>query len=71
MQRVIRLKQEDLEWAARTTPESRLSQANCAFRLFHELHQPFAKPFVRGFATLEEFFRFEREHTPLGRPLAS
>ena len=52
---------DDVEWAARLSAEARLEQANCAFRLFHDLHQPFAEPFVKGFATLEEFFRFEKE----------
>lgn len=62
MERVIRIKDEDLEWAARLTPESRLELANCAFRLYHDLHQPFAKPFTKAFDTIEEFFRFEEEN---------
>ncbi|MFN0152424.1 MAG: hypothetical protein ACKVU1_17095 [bacterium] len=45
------------------TPEARLELANCAFRLYHDLHHPFAKPFVRAFETLEEFVRFEEEES--------
>ncbi len=62
MKRVIRFKSEDLDWAARMTPEACLELANCAFRLYHDLHHPFAKPFTRGFDTLEEFFRYEDEN---------
>jgi hypothetical protein len=69
MRRVIRIKPEDLEWAAKMTPQARLELANTAFKLFHELHRPFAVPFTRSFATLEEFFRFQREHDLFGRPI--
>lgn len=61
MERVIRFKDEDLDWAARLTPESRLALANCAFRLYHELHRPFAKPFTRAFDTFDELRRFEED----------
>lgn len=57
--------QVDIEWAARLEPEARLEQANCAYQLFHDLHHPFAIPLLRGFATLDEFFRFEREQSLL------
>jgi len=63
MKRAIRFKAEDLDWAARMTPEARLELANCAFRLYHDLHRPFAKPFTRAFETLEEFLRFEEEES--------
>jgi len=63
MKRVIRIKEEDLEWAVRLAPESRLELANCAFRLYHDLHHPFAKPFTKAFDTLEEFFRFEEDES--------
>jgi hypothetical protein len=62
MERVVRFRDEDLEWASTLTPESRLAQANVAFRLCHDLHRPFAVPIARGFDTFEELRRFEEEH---------
>ncbi len=62
MERVIYVDPDELEAWARSTPQDRLRQANAAFRLFHSLHQPFAKPFVRGFDSLEAFFTYEKEH---------
>ncbi|MGQ0723461.1 MAG: hypothetical protein ACT4PE_18080 [Candidatus Eiseniibacteriota bacterium] len=61
MDRVIRIDPELLNWSLSLTPEQRLRQANAAFRLYHELHRPFARPFHRGFDTVEEFFRFQKE----------
>jgi hypothetical protein len=59
--RVIRIDPELLEWSLTLTAEQRLRQANAAFRLYHEIHRPYAKPFVRGFDTLEEFFEYEKD----------
>lgn len=53
---------DDIEWAVRLTPQARLEQANCAFQLFHDLHGPYASPFLKSFETLSEFFRFEKEN---------
>jgi hypothetical protein len=61
MNRVIRIDRELLDWSLSLTPEQRLRQADAAFRLYHELHRPFARPFHRGFDSLEEFFRFQKE----------
>ena len=62
MDRVIRIDRGQLEAWRILTPQDRLRQALAAFRLFHVLHRPFARPFARGFDTLEEYFEFEREH---------
>ncbi len=62
MDRVVHIDSELLAWASALTPEERLRQANAAFRLFHHLHRPFSKPFIQSFASVEEFFRFEKEH---------
>jgi hypothetical protein len=62
MERVIHIDPELLAWSLTLSPEQRLRQANAAFRLYHHLHRPFEKPFVRSFATVEEFFRFQKEH---------
>jgi len=62
MDRVIRFEPEELAEWQRLTPEDRLRQADAAFRLFHALHRPFEKPFVRGFDSIEEFFAFEKEN---------
>ena len=62
MDRVIRIDPELLRAAQRLTPEERLRQANAAFRLYHQLHQPFARPFAKGFDTFEELARFEKEN---------
>ena len=61
MNRVIRIDSADLDTALTLSAADRLRQANAAFRLFHELHQPYERPFLRGFAKLEEFFRFDEE----------
>ncbi len=62
MERVIRINTDDLDTWGALTAQDRLRQADAAFRLFHELHRPFAHPFARGFDTLEEYFEFEREN---------
>lgn len=62
MERVIHIDPDQLEAWSVLTPQDRLRQALAAFRLFHALHRPFARPFVRGFDTLEEYFEFEREN---------
>ena len=61
MDRVIRIDAAELaSWAA-LTQQARLLQAEAAFRLFHALHRPFSRPFVRGFDSLEDYFQFEKE----------
>ena len=62
MDRVVHIEPDDLEGWVRLSPQDRLRQANATFRLFHHLHRPFERPFVRGFDTLDEFFAFEKEH---------
>ena len=61
MDRVIRIEPRDLEEALRLTPADRIRQADAAFRLYHQLHQPFARPFFKGFDSFEELARFEQE----------
>lgn len=61
MDRVIRIKESDLEFAARLSPEERLRQANAAFRLYHALHDPFSQPILRGFSGFPDFSRFNEE----------
>lgn len=61
MDRAIQFDDDDLEAALRLSVEDRLRQANAAFRLFHELHRPYAKPFHRGFDSVEELEAFEKE----------
>ena len=61
--RIIRIEPSELEHSLRLSPEERLRQANAAFRLFHDIHRPFEKPFVRGFETCEELARFEEEES--------
>jgi hypothetical protein len=61
MERVVRIDHDQLEASLLLTPQDRLRQADAAFRLFHLLHRPFARPFVRGFDTLEEYFEFDLE----------
>jgi len=61
MERVIRINTDELDAWLVLTPQDRLRQADAAFRLFHNLHRPFARPFARGFDTLEEYFEFETE----------
>jgi hypothetical protein len=63
MDRVIRIEPEALAFSLSLSVADRLRQANAAFRLFHALHRPYERPFVRGFDTLEEFFRFEEERS--------
>lgn len=61
MERVICIERDQLEAALRLTPQDRLRQAVAGFLLFHLLHRPFARPFARGFDSLEEYFEFEKE----------
>jgi hypothetical protein len=61
MNRVIRIDADLLEWSLSLTPEQRLRQAEAAFRLYHQWHRPYARAFHRGFDSLEEFFRFQKE----------
>lgn len=62
MERVIHFDADDIKAARSTTFEQRIRQANAAFRLFHALHKPYKKPFVRGFDSYEELHAFEKEH---------
>ena len=61
MERVISISPEELRAWQWSSPQDRLRQANAAFRLFHALHRPFMKPFVRGFDSIQDFLAFERE----------
>jgi hypothetical protein len=60
-----RIDDDLLRWSASLTPQQRLRQANAAFRLFHERHRPFSKPFFRLFDSIEEFFEYEKENDRL------
>jgi|RhiMetdeSRZDD1v2_1073273.scaffolds.fasta_scaffold834275_2 hypothetical protein len=55
-----RIDPELLAWAGQLSPEDRLRQANAAFRLYHALHHPFARPLCAGFDSFEERREFER-----------
>ena len=48
MDRVIRIDERALEEALRLTPQERIRQANAAFKLYHALHHPYAKPSMMG-----------------------
>jgi hypothetical protein len=61
MRRPHRIDPELLAWSSSLSVEQRIRQADAAFRLFHALHRPFERPFVRGFDSLEEFFAFQKE----------
>ena len=61
MDRIVRIDASELEHSLRLEPLERLRQANAAFRLYHALHKPHARPFLKGFDSLEDFFRFEKE----------
>jgi len=58
--RILRIDPELLDWASRQNPEDLLRQANAAFRLYHALHHPFARPVCAGFDSFEELREFER-----------
>ncbi len=61
MNRTISIDPELLAWGSKLTPDDRVRQASVAARLHLELHRPFARPFLRGFDSLEEFFAFRLE----------
>jgi hypothetical protein len=61
MDRVVRFKVEDLDRSLRLSPEDRLRQANAAFRLYHAIHRPYAKPWLRGVDRVEDLDRIEEE----------
>ncbi len=61
VERIIRIDGRELERSLALTPEDRLRQANAAFRLYHELHRPYERPFVKGFDRLEDLAEFEKE----------
>ncbi len=69
MPRVVHYTPDLLEFARNQSVEDRVRQALCAWRVFHELHKPYAKPFRRGFDTVEEFWRWEEEQERHGRTL--
>jgi hypothetical protein len=60
MSKIVRMDPELLEWAAQMPSEELLRQANAAFRLYHALHKPFARPLCAGFDSFEELREFER-----------
>lgn len=62
MDRTITIDPELLLWASSLSPADRVRQASVAVRLHHLVHRPYARPFVRGFDSLEEFFAFQPEH---------
>jgi hypothetical protein len=61
MERIVRVDRELLDFALTLSPEDRLRQADAAFRLFEHLHRPYARPFVRGFDSVEDLWRFDEE----------
>jgi hypothetical protein len=61
MERVIKLDADDLAWGLSLSPQDRLRQANAAFRLYHAVHRPFARPEHIGFDTLEAYWRYDKE----------
>lgn len=65
MDRVVRIKPEDLEHSLGLPPQERIRQANAAYRLYLALHQPYAKPWHRGVDRLEDLDLIEKE---LSRP---
>jgi|GEM_PF-3954625 len=60
LSRTVRIDSELLALASQLTEEDRLRQGNAAFRLYHALHHPFARPLCGGFDTFEELREFER-----------
>jgi hypothetical protein len=56
----VRIEPELLAWGAELSLEDRLRQANAAFRLYHSLHHPFARPLYAGFDSFEDLREFER-----------
>ncbi len=61
MRRAIEIPEDLIEFSLTLRPEDRLRQANAAFRLFHALHNPFARPFLKPFDRIEDFLRHEEE----------
>jgi hypothetical protein len=55
--RVVPIDPDLLEFALRLTPEDRVRQAICAWRIYLELHHPYAVPRLQGFDTYEECAR--------------
>jgi hypothetical protein len=57
--RVVHVDSDLLEFSLRLTPEDRVRQAICAWRIYHDLHNPYAVPRLQGFDTYEAFARAE------------
>lgn len=69
MPRVVHYTPDLLEFARNQSVEDRVRQALCAWRVYHELHHPYEKPFLRGFDTVEAHWRSEVELEKRGRTL--
>jgi hypothetical protein len=48
MDRIVRISEQALIEALKLPVQERLRQANAAFRLYHALHRPYAKPEFRA-----------------------
>ena len=63
MERAISITPDDLDFFLKLSVEDRLRQANAAFRLYHELHRPYARPFHRGVDRIEDLGKPVGEET--------
>jgi len=53
MDRIVKISEQALSVALKLPAQERLRQANAAFRLYHPLHRPYAKPTFRAGEGLE------------------
>ncbi|MEW6040001.1 MAG: hypothetical protein AB1633_00580 [Elusimicrobiota bacterium] len=62
LKKVCKIHIDDLSEALKVTPQQRLREANCAFRLYLSLHNPYAKPGYKFFNSLKDFNDYEKKH---------
>ena len=69
VERVVRCTQELVEHARSLAPEDRIRQALCAWEILYTLHRPADPPRLRGFDTLDAFWKAEAEEAAGERPV--
>jgi len=51
-----------LEFSLSLRPEDRLEQAHAGYLLYHDVHRPYERPWVKAISSLEEYLRFSEEN---------
>jgi hypothetical protein len=59
MERIFKINKNELNKFVSLTPQQRLKQANCAFRLYYSIHHPYSKPIIKFFDSFKEFAKYE------------